>query len=76
MCALAFMRVGARACACAWLRVVLLIQQVTRMSHIVTSFVALLAPRHFSTLSHNRHDFRKNVLERKMRVLIFSTTVV
>ena len=30
----------------------------------------------FSTLSHKRHDFRKNVTEHKMCVLIFSTTFV
>ena len=27
----------------------------------------------FATLSHKRHDFRKNVTEHKMCVLIFST---
>jgi hypothetical protein len=27
------------------------------------------------TLSHKRHDFRKNVIEHKMRVLIFSTSL-
>jgi hypothetical protein len=43
--------------------------------HIVT-FVALLAPPYFSTLSHQRRDFRKNVVEHKMFVLIFSTTFV
>ena len=30
----------------------------------------------FSTLSQKRHDFRKNVIEHKMCVLIFSTTFV
>ena len=30
----------------------------------------------FSTLSHKRHDFRKNVIERKMCILIFSTTLL
>jgi len=28
-----------------------------------------------STLSHKKHDFRKNVTERKMCVLIFSTSL-
>ena len=55
-------------------RVALLIQHVTRMRHIVTSFVASLAPPNFSTLPHKRHDFRKNVTEHKMCVLIFYTT--
>ena len=45
----------ARACA----RISLLIQHSTCMRHIVLSFVASLAPPHFSTLSHKRHDFRK-----------------
>ena len=44
--------------ACAFARVALLIQHVTRMRHIVSSFVASLAPQHFSTFSHKRHDFR------------------
>ena len=39
-------RVHARA------RVALLIQHAKRMRHIVTAFVAPLAPPHFSTLSH------------------------
>ena len=43
------------------LLVALLIQHATRMCHIVTSFVAPLAPPYFSTLSHKRHDFRKKI---------------
>jgi hypothetical protein len=31
---------------------------------------------YFSTLSHKRHDFEKKAVERKMRVLVFSTTFV
>ena len=46
-------------------RVVLLIQHATRMRHTVTSFVAPLAPLYLSTLSHKRHDFRKDVTEYK-----------
>jgi hypothetical protein len=38
--------------------------------------VAPLAPPCFSTLSHKRNDFQKEVIEHKMRVLIFSTTFV
>jgi hypothetical protein len=34
------------------------------------------APPHFSTLSHIRHDFKKNVTEHEMCVLIFFTTFI
>jgi hypothetical protein len=44
------------------------------MRHIATSFVAPRSPLHFSTLSHKRCDFRKNVIEHKISVLILSTT--
>ena len=54
----------------------LLVQHATRMRHIVTSFVASLAPPYFSTFSHKRHDFREKVTKCKMRVLIFSTNFV
>jgi hypothetical protein len=37
--------------------------------------MACPALQNFSTLSHKRHDFRENVIEYKMRVLIFSTTL-
>ena len=56
--------------------VALLIQHATRMRHVVTSFVAPLAPPYFSTLSHKRHDFPEKVTEHKMCVLIFYTTFV
>ena len=36
--------------------VALLIEHATRMRHILTSFMARLAPLYFSTLSHKRHD--------------------
>ena len=60
-------RVSAYACvcpdaweyACACLHVALLIHHATRMRHIVTSYVATLAPPYFSILSHKRHNFRK-----------------
>jgi hypothetical protein len=33
--------------------------------------VASPAPTYFSTLSHERHDFREKVVENEMSVLIF-----
>jgi hypothetical protein len=56
-------------------RVALLIEHTTRMPHIALSFEASLAPTHFATLSHKRHDFRekKKTIQHKMFVLIFST---
>ena len=47
-------RVHARPCV----RVALIIQHSIHMRHIVTSFVAPLAPPNFSTLSHKRRDYR------------------
>ena len=40
----------------------------------ILSPAASLAPQYFSTFSHKRHDFGKEVTEHKMRVLIFSAT--
>jgi hypothetical protein len=48
-----------RAFACEYVNVALLIEDVTRMRHIVTSSVAAQAPLYFSTLSHKRRDIRK-----------------
>jgi hypothetical protein len=67
---------GAWACVCEHVHGALLIQLATRMRHIVTSFVAPLSPLYLSTLSHKRYDFRKEVTENKMCVLIFSTTFI
>jgi hypothetical protein len=46
------------------------------MCLIVTSLLVPLAPPYFSTLSHNRHDFRKkNVLNIKCVLILFITSV-
>ena len=73
-------------CACVRVRVdilergrvnvALLVQHITRMRHIVTSFVVPLAPPYFSTLSHKRRDFRKKVIEHEMCVLIYSRNAI
>ena len=60
------------ACACACVRVTLLIPHATRMLHIVTSFVAPLA----SKLSHNGHDFRKKKLLNIKCVFRFSVQLL
>jgi len=54
--------------------VVLVIQHAMRMRHIV--ILACPTLQYFSTLSHKRHDFRREVIENKICVLIFSTTFV
>ena len=41
----------------------------------ILSSVACPTLRYLSTLSHKRHDFRKNVTKHKMCVLIFSTNL-
>jgi hypothetical protein len=58
-------------CVC----VALVIQHVKRMRRIILSSVVCPALPYVSTLSNKRHDFRKSVIEHKIRVLIFSTNL-
>jgi hypothetical protein len=53
----------------------LVTEYAKRMRHIKSS-VACLALPYFSAIFHKRHDFRKNDIEHKTCVLIFSTTFV
>jgi hypothetical protein len=54
-----------------------LIQQAKRMRHIIMSSVAsLVLPYFFPTLFHKRHDSLKDVVEHKMRFVIFSANFV
>jgi hypothetical protein len=46
------------------------------LRRIILSFVASMVLTYFSTLSHNRHDFREKCIEYQMCVLSFSTTFV
>jgi hypothetical protein len=63
-------------CECACALIFFLIQNAKIMRHIVTSFVASLAPPYFSTLSNKGHNFREKGTEHKMCVFICSTTFV
>jgi hypothetical protein len=45
------------------------------MQRAAMSSAASLAPPHFLTLSHKRHDFPEKVIERKMCALVFPTTL-
>ena len=70
VCFRACVGVGARALVCVCVRVASM-QRAT-----ISPSEAYLATPHFSTLSNNRHDFRKKVIEHKIRILIISTTFI
>jgi len=53
----------------------LFIQYAMRMRRIILSSVACLVVPHFFTLSYIRHDFRQNITEHKICVLIFCTAL-
>jgi hypothetical protein len=59
-------------CACVCERVALLIQHAKRMRHILVSGLSVSTT--FSALSHKMHCLKK-LIEYKMCVLIFSTTL-
>jgi hypothetical protein len=50
---------------------VLVIEHAKRMHLIVLSSVVFSRCPKFQTFAHERYDFRKNAIERKMRVLVF-----
>jgi hypothetical protein len=56
--------------------VALVIQHAMGMRSIILPSVACLALPYFSTLSHNQHDFREKVIERKVCALIFSAILL
>jgi len=50
------------------------IQHAMRMSRVKLSSVTFPVLSYFTALSQKRNDFRKNVIEYKMCVLVFSAT--
>ena len=56
--------------------VALVMQYAKRMRCTILSSVACPALQHFSTLSHNRPDFRKQSFEYKICILILSAIPV
>lgn len=54
----------------------LVMEHAKRMRRVMLSFIACLALPNLPTLSRKLYDFRGNVLEHKLRVLIFSSAFV
>jgi hypothetical protein len=73
ICVLACVGVRAQARACL-LRLLSYLPSTQRECAMLSA--ASLAPQYFSTLSHKRNNFLKNVTEHKMCILIFSTTFI
>ena len=74
-------RVNQRVCVWVWLhgrgRVLSRVwTYLFSMQRACAIFAAFLAPPHFLTLPHKRHDFRKKITEHKMCVLIFCTRFI
>jgi hypothetical protein len=55
--------------------VALAVHHVMRMRRVILLSVACMALLYFSTLSHQRHDFRETFIEHKMCFLILSTNL-
>jgi len=53
----------------------LAIQNAKRMRHVKLSSVASPVLQNISTLSHKRHDYRKEATERKICVLSFPSNL-
>jgi len=60
---------------CECVSIALVIRRAKRMRYVMSSFAPLALPC-FPTSSHNRHDFRKNVIEHEMCAVNFGTIFV
>jgi len=62
-------------CVCVCVCAALVILHAKRMRRAILLSMVCPALLYFSTLLHKQHDFRKEVIEYKGRVMIFSTTL-